>query len=154
MPSMKCKNCGRPIALPLTKLYGKSPAQRLWPTDGKPRNFLCPQCKHVSEYTVESPRLDDDTQAQEAADKNWCVFRISIECGQGSPAHCAQILVIAPGTQLLPDEASSLLYESQSADGVKCDMGHVLTWAKGQHRGTLGWPILDPDWNAFYQPAS
>lgn len=150
MPSMICKNqdCKRPIETPLTKHHGKSPAQQQWPTDGKPRNFLCSQCKHVSEYTpLDFLPPDHETQESQRPDTEFSVFRISIECGQGRPAHCVHILVSLPTPRLLPDEASTLITKSQSVTGVKCERGHEVDWTKGQQSGPLGWPIHDPDWN-------
>src|ERR1039458_4617639 len=149
MPSMICRNldCKRPIEIPLTKLHGKSPAQRQWPTDGKPRNFLCRKCKHVSEYIPQNI-LPPDHEAKESQTLGtaFSLFRISIECGQGTPAHCVHILVSLPTSQLAPDEASTLITKSQSVNDVKCDAGHVLTWTKGQQSGPIGWPEFDFDW--------
>jgi hypothetical protein len=96
---LMCKNndCLHPIVLPCSIPSGTSRHQVPWPTDAKPRNFLCRTCKHVYEYTIEDVRPGlDERQDQERADHDDIVFCIEAGCaGQNCEA---QVRILAIGS--------------------------------------------------------
>src|SRR5271166_5535874 len=83
--TITCKNsgCGKPIVLPLPIRRDNSPTQYLWPTDEKPRNFLCRECNHVYEYTFEDVQQSlGEGQALAEGLVDDTVFRIEARCGE------------------------------------------------------------------------
>jgi hypothetical protein len=124
---ISCKNsdCGRPIALPPPSHRGRFPNQLPWPEDGKPRNFLCQDCNHVYEYTVEdvqerpgvAPALDEE-------DRPDTVFQIEARCGEGNCSAPIFILLVGPSNQSTVGVAPDWL-ENKKHGTARCSAGHL-----------------------------
>ena len=141
---LACKNndCLKPIALPLPIRHDKSPSQSLWPTDGRPRNFLCRDCYHVYEYTAQDVlESHDDVQAQVEGDVDDTVFRIEARCDEGNCGLPVYILLTAPSWQLTIAVRSDWFDEKKYVS-ARCTAGHltasILEGSVDVHK--------DPDW--------
>lgn len=100
--TITCKNsdCAKPIVLPLPIRHDNSPTQHLWPTDEKPRNFLCRECSHVYEYTFEDVHLiPGEGQALSEGLVDDTVFRIEARCGEENCGLPVYILLTGPSWQ-------------------------------------------------------
>lgn len=121
-----CKNsdCVKPIVLPLPILHENSASRLLWPTDGKPRNFLCRDCNHVYEYMAEDVQMGPyDEQAQAEAQVDDTVFQIEARCGKENCGLPIYILLTAPSWQTTIAVAHDWLEEDKHGT-ARCSCGH------------------------------
>lgn len=143
--ALTCKNpnCARPIPLPPAKRPDKFQHQQLWPTDGAPRNFLCPSCKHVYEYSAQDVHLVSfDETAPEQVREPRNVVCIELPCGASDCESRLRIRTLMAGDEDPGEEAHNFLVLSTFHD-VPCGQGHRWsgTYKAGQFRA-----YVDPEW--------
>jgi hypothetical protein len=146
--SLVCKNCAQPMPLPEPTRPGASQHQRWWPSDGLPRNFLCPLCKHVFEYSAKDVRpVPFDATLQDGVRKHRNVVCLKVVCGTGTP-RCVSTVRIRTLTAFdaVPLTVAAEILQNSVAHAISCDRGHVL---EGPHRADEGEPLgahFDEDW--------
>jgi hypothetical protein len=147
LQALTCGNCHCSILLPSPTHPGISPSQSSWPMDGKPRNFLCPRCTHVYEYSIASllPGLSDGGDPR-LGRKGRRVVCIAVPCGIGGCASLIKIdAIMLSNTDLFAESAA--LISQAVAHGIACESGHRSSGPK-IGAGSLGCGF-DEDWN-FY----
>lgn len=124
---LKCKynGCFDSIELPLPIHRETPPTLLLWPMDGRPRNFLCRECNHAYEYTLQevqsglSERLDPGE-----AEKTLAIFRIEARCGE--PDCGAPVYILLSGPSLLQSVFAPAEWFERGKHGVvRCSKGHL-----------------------------
>lgn len=128
-PALVCKNpnCSRPMLLPEPTRPDMSPDRPRWPTDGQPRNFLCPACRRASEYSLQDiQQFRPDREALQLSPIRGNVVLAEIECAQPSCRFLLQLRTLVPTKSNIYTEAMRLL-SRWSAREIRCSGGHTLT---------------------------
>lgn len=141
--ALVCRNCARSMPLPLAKHPGKFRGQWQWPNDGKPRNFACPACKHVYEYSAPDPRsrlLEELAQDQPRLLGSTVCAEIS--CGQPNCESQVRVLLFvefdaSPHIEARAMAAKWILH-------VKCGNGHDVSEVDSR---TPTGAYFDGDWD-------
>lgn len=139
-----CKNvdCLSPKVLPQLNYPDMSQHQVPWPKDGKPRNFLCPTCKHGYEYAVQDAHLHNDQEAKSRKDN--IVVNIRVPCGKQGCVALIKICAIIKKD--CADEAEmEALFATAELERVRCEKGHV---SSRKLQGSSYGASLDLDWIA------
>lgn len=121
-----CKNRDsfHAISLPLPIHHERSPSRLLWPTDGKPRNFLCPECNHAYEYILQEVQSGIDDKQPPSEEVRDEIFRIEARCGEANCGLPVYILLTAPSdTQSLT--LANAWFETATHGVVRCSAGHL-----------------------------
>jgi len=149
-PVLVCKNCSRPMPLPRPKHLGTSQGQPWWPRGGGPRNFLCPACKHVFEYSAQDVHQQPFGEtAQDQARKARSVACVEVPCGAQGCAALLRIRIFA-AFDADPREAAIRSLAGATAHDLPCGAGHIVS---GPSIGNIGGgtPInayFDEEWGA------
>src|ERR1017187_4896446 len=141
-----CKNCQAPILLPVPKHGRIQPRQSYSPKDIWSKNVLCPACKHLCAYTVDSfhPKIVPST-GQIPSHPRRAVFCVEVPCDEPNCESPVKILGVAdvledkPIQAVLSDLLGTLL---QSVfEETKCPKGHP--WGMQIAKATVR---EEPDW--------
>jgi hypothetical protein len=111
---------------------------------GSRRNFLCPACRHVYEYSARDVRSMPAQTGRRRAGTVYNVVYIRLQCGvQG----CASILRIRTlmAFDKCPLEEAPAMFVSSQAHAIACDRGHVLNGLI-VHYGLALDAHFDEDW--------
>jgi hypothetical protein len=120
-----CKKCARPTPLPVPKHLGTTRHQSWWPKDALPRNFLCPHCKRVFEYSAQDVRqrlLDD--KALGPLRKGRSVVSVEVPCDRQGCVSRIRIHVVVPFDADLSSTIRGFLHEA-IAYSLRCGNGHL-----------------------------
>jgi len=152
---LRCKNenCKRPILLPEPRHLGTPPNPKSWPRGVPLRNFLCPECKHVYEYSALDCHLGAvDVPDQSQVRKGRSVVRAEVKCGGEYCLALTQIYIpVAFATVHVAEEVRALLRESV-LKAVRCSLcGQVLNpsyvdLASDESLGVGGEVQFDDEW--------
>jgi hypothetical protein len=125
-PALVCKNCSQPIPLPPAKCRDALEGHGLWPMGGSRRNFLCPACRHVYEYSAQDIRFMPAQTDPRRAGTSYNVVYIRLQCGV---QNCASILRIRTlmAFDKCPREETPAILASSQAHAIACGNGHVLS---------------------------
>lgn len=145
-PALRCKNekCKRPIPLPPATLPDTTQGLGSWPTDGALRNFACPACRHVYEYSAGDVRpfpLETYTGSMTRS-----VVVVLVPCGVKDCTSHLRIQALAESDADLRLVGPEVIARG-IAHQIRCDVGHPLD---GPSR--LGVPLkvrLDDDWEHY-----
>jgi hypothetical protein len=127
---LTCNNtdCGYPIWLPLPIRHETPLRLLLWPTDGKPRNFLCHDCNHAYEYTQQDVQsVLHEIQNMRAVPRQRVnpdgVLLIEALCDENNCEAPVYILrpVLLGDTTVRPDNVRGV---------VSCTDGHLIQWVR------------------------
>jgi len=124
-PFLLCKACGsRPICFPFSTLEEVNQRQVPWPRDGKPRNFVCPLCGRVCEYSPEDVDWRHVGSHDEVLpSKPLAIHRISFPCDKEP---CAGLIHIQTAMiEGLPRQAIVHLLSRAYLMNINCERGHV-----------------------------
>ena len=142
-PALPCKNCSRPIPLPPAAHPHAS--QGSWPRGNVRRNFLCPQCRHIYEYSAEDVELVPAEADPRKAGTPYNVVAIRLPCG--TPGGCASLVrirTIMP-FDIDPSQEALTLLAASVAHEIHCDGPHILSGPISQ-RGLAFDAHFDEDW--------
>jgi len=146
IPCLVCKRCQKPFPLPTPKNRVAANDQRPWPSDGKPRNFLCPHCKRVLEYShldIQDRLLDDKALGTFA--KGYSVALVEVPCDEQGCKARVKIRIVVPFDAVLRAMIPELLLGS-IAHRVPCGNGHSKF---GQCDAELSAEAcFDPEWES------
>lgn len=123
-PCLVCKGCGEPTPLPAAKHPDTIQNQPSWPTDELPRNFLCPHCKRVFEYSAQDVRdrlLDDKDLGP--LQKGYSVVSFEVPCDARNCEALVKIHTVMAFDADLSKEVPKLISES-IAHYLRCPEGH------------------------------
>jgi hypothetical protein len=124
-PCLVCKKCGVPTPLPSPTHPDTDHNQPWWPMDALPRNFLCPHCKRVFEYSSQEvhDRLLDSTDLGPLR-KGYSVVSVEVPCDtQGCEARL-KIHAVIPFDADLSSTIPELL-AGAIAHSLPCGKGHL-----------------------------
>ena len=124
LPYLQCKECHKPMSLPLPIQDETPPRRILWPWGALSGNFLCPSCWHVSSYLAEECRWPHvESTAQHQNENEMAIYQIDIPCDK-TPclSHLHMLAVMPLGSY--EAEAASLL-RPVDLNGMLCDNGHA-----------------------------
>src|SRR6266852_3113553 len=144
-PALVCKNpnCSQPMLLPPARRHGTSQDQVSWPRDGGPRNFLCPVCKHVYEYSPQDVRQLKFDETDRGRDrKRHSVACIEFSCGAGDCAAQVRIRTLV-AFDVDPAAEAHLLLVLSTFHEIPCGGGHLLS---GTYRPGSFDAYFDEDW--------
>jgi hypothetical protein len=149
-PVLICKNpsCSRTMLLPEPMRLDTSQHQPWWPTDGKPRNFLCPVCRHAFEYSAQDVRENPlDGMVQDRGQTGGNVVLIETRCGETGCATPLQLRTLMQSNADIDQRARAIL-ERWTAHGVRCPADHVTNaqFLPVQGRLLNFHAELDKDW--------
>jgi hypothetical protein len=125
-PGLVCKNCFRPIPLPPAVHPDTSEGQGLWPMGGSRRNFLCPACRHVYEYSAQDIQFQPSQTDPRRANTPYNVVHIRLRCDVPGCAYVFRICSLMPFDKDPPKEAPAMLVSSH-AHAITCGRGHILS---------------------------
>jgi hypothetical protein len=125
-PALVCKNCSRPIPLPPAMHPEISEGQGLWPMGGSRRNFLCPACRHVYEYSAPDVQSMPAQTDPRRAGTPYNVVYIRIQCGVRGCASLLRIRTVMAFDKD-PHEETPAMLASSRAHAIACDGGHILS---------------------------
>lgn len=124
LPALVCKNCSRPIWLPLATHPDTSQGLGRWPKGVPKRTFLCPHCKHLYEYSARDARPVPVLAAPYKSGRPESVACILLPCGAQSCAALLRIRTeIASDTD--PRQAAPAALIAAQAHDIPCDRGHI-----------------------------
>lgn len=146
--SLTCKNtdCVRPIWLPLPNPPEISANQVPWSKDGKPKNFVCPHCNHVYEYTVEDVR-PNPSEVPDQGEHVDCLFELVVECGEKNCVFHVHILQPAFSFQAQTFHPSDWLYKPIWGT-FWCSRGHYVQTAEQRSTAYRAARVF-PEWVAW-----
>jgi hypothetical protein len=124
VPCLDCKDCGKSTPLPSPEHPGKPEKQSFWPADGLPRNFQCPHCKRVREYSVQDVHhhlLDD--KALGRLQHGYGVVSYDVPCDEHRCKGFVEIHVVMSLEANLSAEVPALISGSIAHD-LRCTEGH------------------------------
>ena len=125
---LTCRNpeCRHNIPLPLPTHPHKIRHQPWWPMDGNPRNFLCPKCMHVFEYSSFEVRpVSAGHTDQSLVQKCNNVVCVEIQCGESGCAARPQIHILMHSGKDMYEEVPAVLQRAIFHDTL-CGGGHFL----------------------------
>jgi hypothetical protein len=126
-PALTCKGCSRPIPLPPAAHPDASRGHGSWPRGNVRRTFLCPQCRHLYEYSAEDVGSFPAEADPRKADTPYNVVCILLPCvTQGGCPSLVRIRTVMPFDKDPKMEALTLLASSVS-HGIHCDGHHILS---------------------------
>jgi hypothetical protein len=139
-PAHVCK-CGNPIPLPPATHPDTSQGLGSWPMDSALRNFSCPACRSVYEYSARD--VQPFPRAGYTGSMTRSVVSIEVPCGV---AGCASLLRVHTLMESDTDlrAASREVIARGTAHAIRCDIGHTLNG--GQFRATSISSHFDDDW--------
>lgn len=142
----KSKYCALPIPLPSPP---EKRANRIpWCKDSLPRNFVCPQCSHVYEYTIGDVQREFDETPDPIGNSIDSIFELEARCGNQncvSPlyilqaGHESQRQAIYPSNWLLTPDFGIF----------RCSANHRVRTASFFERGMR--QVKDWTWIRKYQ---
>ena len=140
-PVLLCQSCKHPIPLPPATHPDTSLGLKSWPTDGALRNFSCPACRSVFEYSAKDVQPFPIQKLPESRPRSVAV--ILLPCGVSG---CASLLRIHTlmGNDAELRQAGPEVAARSIAHAIRCDTGHTLTGLP-----KMGGAIrtqFDPDW--------
>jgi hypothetical protein len=125
-PALVCKNCSLPIPLPPAKRPDPSEGQGLWPVGGSRRNFLCPACRHVFEYSAPDVRLMPAQTDPRREGTSYSVVYMRLQCCVHGCDSILRIRTLLAFDKSPHEEAAAMLATSL-AHAIACGNGHILT---------------------------
>jgi len=127
LPCLVCRNCAHSILLPVPTHHGIAPNQSSWPTDGTQRNFLCPKCKHVCEYSSGDVQIHlFDGLDPRLTHRGRSVVCVEAPCGMQGCGSPIRILAIM-GNDADPNIEGVRLLAQMTVHEIHCLVGHSLT---------------------------
>jgi hypothetical protein len=144
-PALVCR-CGNPIPLPPATHPDISQGLGSWPTDGALRNFACPACRSVYEYSAKDVHPFPIEKLPESKPRSVVV--ILLPCGVVGCASLLRIHTLMGNDADLRQAAPEVVARSL-AHAIRCDIGHTLTGLP-----KMGGPIraqFDDDWESLKQ---
>jgi hypothetical protein len=98
----------------------------LWPMGGSSRNFLCPACRHVYEYSAQDIQFMPAQTDPRRAGASYNVVYIRLRCGV---QNCTSILRIRTlmAFDKCPHEEAPAILASSHAHAIACGNVHVLS---------------------------
>ena len=93
---------------------------------GSRRNFLCPACRHVHEYSAPDLQLILPHTDPRRAGISYNVVYIRLQCGVQSCASILRIRTLMAFDKCPHEEAPALLVSSL-AHAIACGNGHILS---------------------------
>jgi len=124
VPALRCKSCTRPIPLPPATHPDPSRGLGSWPKDRARRNFECPACGNIFEYSARDVELA--LTATPSGSKPRGVVSIDVPCGvEGCAIHLRiqTLMEIDSDLQKAPREWIVRGF----AHAIRCEVGHTLT---------------------------
>jgi len=123
--ALLCKNCSHAIQLPLATHPETSQGRGSWPTGGHLKNFLCPVCKHVYEYSAQDvDSLSPETHPR-AVNTPYNVVCIELECDAKNCGSLVRIRTVMEFDKDPRAEAPGMLAKG-TAHAIRCDRGDIL----------------------------
>jgi len=142
--ALLCRNCFLPMPLPPAKHPGNVRHLQPWPKDGMPRNFLCPECRHVYEYTPQAARERSlDNMAQDQSHRPGSVVCVEVPCGTKGCAALRLIRIFA-GFDAEPHAAAVEALARSTCHDVPCADGHL--WNGSIQARTIRDAYFDEEW--------
>src|ERR1700728_3531373 len=141
-PALLCK-CGNPIPLPPATHPDTSQGLGSWPMDGALRNFSCPACRSVFEYSAGDVRAFP--LAKYTGSMTRSVVSIEVPCGVVGCAALLRVHTLMESDTDLRAKAREVISTSR-AHAIRCDIGHTLSGV--QIRATSISSHFDPDWES------
>ena len=125
-----CHGCTEPIWLQQAKHPDTSPDPHMWPTDGLPRNVLCPHCTHLSAYSVEHVRRlnvpETDPYRIHKDGYDGIGARIEVGCGTAGCATPLRIHTVMVPTPDIKLTAMEVLAQGSVDATVICQNQHQI----------------------------
>lgn len=145
LPALPCKNCSRPIWLPPSTRPDTSQGLGRWPKGASTRTFLCPQCRHLYEYSADDVQLVPAPAAPYKSGASDNVVCILLSCGVGG---CAALLRIhtAMAFDKDPREEALAMLVASHAHAIPCDKGHIQSGPITPSAPSFD-AYFDEDWN-------
>ena len=124
-PALVCKGCSWPIPLPAAVHPDTSEGQGLWPMGGSRRNFLCPACRHVYEYSAQDIQFMPAQTDPRRANTPYNVVYIRLRCNVQGCAYLFRIRTLMAFDKD-PHKEAPVILASSHAHAIVCGNGHIL----------------------------
>ena len=147
-PCLDCKKCGKRTPLPKPEHPGKPEKHSLWPADALPRNFQCPHCKQIHEYSAQDihHRLLDD-KGLGHLQHGYSVVSYKVPCDVHGCKGAVKIHVVMAVEANLSAEVPELISGS-TAHYLRCSQGHQKFGPNtAEHAGDAN---FDEDWTMWH----
>jgi hypothetical protein len=144
-PALVCKSCLYPIPLPPAMRPDTFEGLGSWPTGGVIRNFLCPQCKRVYEYSAHDVQFLPVGRDPRREGMFYNVMSILLPCGVEGCGTLLTIRTILASDTDAHEKALEQLVAS-SAHEIHCDGRQHMLNGPILPFGTAFDVMYDDDW--------
>lgn len=139
-PALVCP-CGNPIPLPPATHPDTFQGLGSWPTDGALRNFSCPACRHIREYSAGD--VGPFPRERYTGSMTRSVVAVFVPCGAKGCVSQLRIQALAESDADLRLVGPEVVAQG-FAHQIRCDTGHILNGPP--QRGTAITTEFDDDW--------
>jgi hypothetical protein len=141
VPAILCKSCTLPIPLPQATHPDPSRGLGSWPKDRARRNFECPACGNIYEYSAKDVELA--LTVPPSGSRPRSVVSIELPCGVVGCVTRVRIQTLMEVDADLRKAPKDVIARS-FAHAIRCEIGHTLTGIAKQ--GIPCSAHFDEDW--------